>query len=274
MGGEAMGEAGHHASADEGPAGSQGQLHCSNSAFPFQPDTLGALNAISLHPRLLALVAQLLGTSQTPEQLRLTQCFVTAKYGPKLAGTSAAAPAALEWHGASDHQPMHRDVGTNSLLEPARDSIQWRPRPEEVQAIMYYADAAEAGAPTAFVPGLRYSDPGRDELYGKERWPRYRRGTLLLWQLGLWHRGMPVAAGAVRRKHHFSFRRADVEWVGGSSGMGQPSARSLYSLAATTVRQQRCGEGYGDDYDGDGIDGRRRLVNLEMGRFLGAFTPL
>ena len=277
--GEAMGEAGHHAGADEWPPGSEyeGQLQISNAAFPFQREAAGALNAISLHPRLLALVAQLLGCVETPEELRLTQCFVTAKYGgPTLTPGSAAG-----WHSANDHQPMHRDVGTNSLLEPARDRIQWH-RPEEVQGILYYADAAEAGAPTAFVPGLRYSDPARDELYVKERWPRYQRGTLLLWQLGLWHRGVPATAGSVRRKHHFSFRRAGIEWAGGSSAMGQPSARSLYSLAATTVRQQlRRGEGHAvhdrrdnDEDENDDGDERRRLVNLEMGRFLGAFTPL
>ena len=62
--------------------------------------------------------------------------------------------------------------------------------------------------------------------------------------------------------------------------MGQPSARSLYSLAATTVRQQLRGEGHAvqdrrDNDEDENDDGdERRLVNLEMGRFLGAFTPL
>ena len=43
---------------------------------------------------------------------------------------------------------MHRDVLTNSMLQPARDAHQWT-APEEVQAILYYADADEAGGPTA-----------------------------------------------------------------------------------------------------------------------------
>ena len=237
--GEAMGEAGYHhtgyrhtggSSSSTGGGGAQPK-----ASFPFEREgSMSALNEVSLHPRLLALLSQLLGTE--PEQLRLTQCFITAKFGEAV-GCNSADQQQQGWHASEDHQPMHRDVGTNSLLQPARDAIQWRPDPEEVQGILYLgADAAEAGAPTAFVPdSLRCSDPGVDDLYERERWPQYRRGTLLLWQLGMWHRGTPVAAGAVRRKQHLSFRRVECEWVGGSSGMGQASARTLHELSAATV---------------------------------------
>lgn len=133
----------------------------SNAAFPFDRQECGALNTLSLHPRILALIGQLLGVAE--DQLRLTQCFITAKFGGKLPPQPPAPPpspaassgssggsVAWDWRTAADHQPMHRDVLTNSMLEPARDSHQWA-APEDVQAILYYADVEDAGGPTACV---------------------------------------------------------------------------------------------------------------------------
>ena len=241
---EAMAEAGYHSS-------------YSNAAFPFAREECAALNQVSLHPRVLALVAQLLAVP--PERLRLTQCFITAKFGPSVEECRAQeAGEQWDWRTADDPQPMHRDTLTNSMLQPARDAHDWE-EPEDVQAILYYGPqgAAEAGGPTAFVPGLRHQDPDAEKLYDKERYPRYRRGTLLLWQLGIWHRGTPVNPGAVRRKHHLSFRRADATWIGGSAAMGEPSPAALESLAAAAI-------GSAD----------RRGVEQEIGRFLGALSPL
>ena len=110
-----------------------------------------------------------------------------------------------------------------------------------------------------FVPGLRHQDPDKESLYDQELYPRYRRGTLLLWQLGLWHRGTPVNPGAVRRKHHLSFRRADAEWIGGSAAMGEPSPEALYSRAATT--------------NSPGADSAR-TIQEQIARFLAALSPL
>ena len=247
---EVMDYAGYH---------SLGSCSCSttqysNAAFPFKCERSGALNAVSLHPRVLALVSQLL--SVPPDELRLTQCFITAKFGED----PAANKGEWDWRTAPDHQPMHRDTLTNSLLQPARDAHYWG-TPEDVQAIIYYGpqDASEAGGPTAFVPGsLTFQDPDTEKLYDIEKYPRYQAGTLLLWQLGVWHRGTPVNPGAVRRKHHLSFRRADATWIGGSSSMGEPSPAALASLAATTIT---------GPCDSRGIE-------LGLGRFWGLLSPL
>jgi len=92
---------------------------------------------------VLGLVAQLLAVP--PEKLRLTQCFITAKFGLSV----EQAGEEWDWGTADDHQPMHRDTLTNSMLQPARDAHDWE-QPEDVQAILYYGPqgAAEAGGPT------------------------------------------------------------------------------------------------------------------------------
>lgn len=246
--GEAMAEAGYHSAAGK---------QYSNASFPFHPRQHGALNAISLQPRLLALLSQLLSVG--PDELRLTQSFVTAKFGARPETVNKL--EGWDWRFADDHQPMHRDIMTNSLLQPARDARQWA-APEDVQAILYYDDSVCAGGPTAFVPGLRHSDPAEDRLYDRERYPRYSCGTLLLWQLGLWHRGTPVNPGAVRRKHHLSFRTADAEWIGGSAGMGQLSPCSLESRVRSSVSM-----GHHEE------EGGRRSVQEGIGHFLGQLSP-
>ena len=111
---------------------------------------------------------------------------------------------------------------------------QWA-EPNEVQGILYYDDW-KIGGPTAFVPGLTHTAQGDDvaAMYDIERVPRYQSGTVLLYQLGCWHRGTPVNHGCVRRKHHFSFRNVDSEWIGGAVSVGHPTAKSFSALERQT----------------------------------------
>jgi hypothetical protein len=120
---------------------------------------------------------------------------------------------------------------------------------------LYYDDHADVGGGTAFVPGLTHTDSDplhngwlpddstideaedpRPALYAAERQAQFRKGSLLLFQLGTWHRGTPVNPNKIRRVHHLCFRRADCTWVGGSEAFGQPTASSMASISGSNER--------------------------------------
>ena len=52
------------------------------------------------------------------------------------------------------------------------------------------------------------------DLHAAERRVRYRRGTILFYTLGTWHRGTPLPDGARRYTMHLSFRTAEATWIG------------------------------------------------------------
>ena len=59
-------------------------------------------------------------------------------------------------------QGMHLDFGNNTIMPPARNTLQWAPL-DEVQGIMYYDHYEDVGGPTAFVPGITHTtDPRYD----------------------------------------------------------------------------------------------------------------
>ena len=206
--------------------------HDAARAFPFDTP---ALNTVTLHPRILTAVAQLLDVAV--DELRLTQGALDGKWGVVLPPALAPpAPTSYSWGTAVGDQPMHCDYGNNTLLSPARSPSQWGP-PDDVQVILYYDDCNDAGGPTAFVPGLRHTSQlpvggiGVESLlYEVERYPKYKCGTALLYSLGCWHRGTPVLPSAVRRKHHPSFRTASAPYIGGSVDVGDPTAKTLFAL--------------------------------------------
>ena len=86
-------------------------------------------------------------------------------------------------------------------------------------------------------------DTGRPDLYARERAVRFTPGTVLMYALGTWHRGMPVWEGQARYHHHIGLRWADAEWV-----QYAPIAAQLRSNAdldldrylATLSPAQRC----------------------------------
>jgi hypothetical protein len=200
---------------------------------------------MGLHPNLLVCVGQLLGVGI--EELRLLQHTVTAKFGftreeEENVQDSGGKGKGFSSEGAGE-QPLHQDFGNNSLLIPARGAAteeeegpesegSWLPV-EELQAIVYYSEGAVG--PTAFLPGLRNTKPAFDGEQTVEMRARYNPGTILLYQLGTWHRGTRVETGACKLKHHLSFRTKEAEWVGGSNSVGQPSAKALVSRAATDL---------------------------------------
>ena len=63
-------------------------------------------------------------------------------------------------------------------------------------------------------------DDPAESLYDNELQVGYSKGSILLYQLGTWHRGTPVQLGGMRRSGHFCFRTAEADWVGGDVGVG------------------------------------------------------
>lgn len=254
------------------------------AAGPFDPDASGdfgsaggfvfpsecaAFNALTLHPRLLAAVAQLLAVSV--REVRLTQSDLWVKHG-RLRPTDDPLD--------NDDQRIHVDYPNHTLVHPpAWDA------PEAVEVIVY-ADAVEDCAgpthvvlrdgpddeayrhPIVATPGvgahewinargaaearLAAVDPEaaalRARLYAREVPVAYAPGDVLLYRHDVWHRGTPVRPGATRVAHNLTFRRADAEWVstlhaGWAWAMYRPS-RVMERLVATASVDQRCVLGF------------------------------
>lgn len=210
----------------------------SNGGFVF-PSTSDAFNAVTLHPRLLMAIAQLLAVPVC--ELRLTQSDLWAKYGHRR--DRSKTPGRLAYD--NQDQRIHVDYPNHMLAHPAP----WD-RPEAVEAILYLSDFPDCGGPTAVVPRRGSDDPcypwpivdtpgvgelqyindresaeaylhevrpGVDDfrkaLYEREHYAAYRKGTLLLYRHDTWHRGTPLVPGALRLAQNLTFRRADCEWI-------------------------------------------------------------
>lgn len=194
-----------------------------------------AFNTLTLHPRLLAALARLLGVEV--RELRLTQSDLWPKYGRDV--DQASAPS------DNREQRIHVDYPNHSLVHPPPWS-----RPEAVELIVYLSDAREVGGRTAIVPREGPEDPAyrwpivgspgigalpyindrdsaeravatidpelarwREQLYARERYVDYRRGDLLLYRHDTWHRGTPIIPGARRLVHNITYRLAHAEWI-------------------------------------------------------------
>jgi hypothetical protein len=229
-------------------------------AFPYHESP--ALSAVTLHPRILSAVAELLDTRS--DELRLTQSMVGGKYGGKeleeseYAQTFQRGPDGTTpgMGNARGDQGFHNDFGNNTITFPARNPRHWA-QPEEVQSILFYGDfdgedTNAAGGGTAFVPGLGHTLDGRlagglssfgakpnqggnppedNKLYDVERQAAYTKGSVFLYSLGTWHRGTPVEPHGIRRIQFNCYKKREAEWVGGDNGVGSPSAKAMSELA-------------------------------------------
>ncbi|NNL67312.1 MAG: hypothetical protein HKP30_13775 [Myxococcales bacterium] len=233
------------------------------------PSASDAVNAITLHPRLLAAVAQLLGVPVM--ELRLTQSDLWPKYGHPRSGAERD----------NADQRIHVDYPNHTLVHPPR----WD-RPEAVEIILYLSDVSETGGATAVVPRRGADDPAypwpitrtpgvgaleyhndresaeayleredpeaarfrRTHLYPREVRARFGFGSLLLYRHDTWHRGTPLRPGARRIAHNLTFRSAASEWIstlhaGWAWGMYRPGLPVERLLAAASV-EQRCVLGF------------------------------
>lgn len=205
--------------------GSGGRL-----VFPARSD---AFNTVTLHPRLLAAIAQLLDVAVA--DLRLTQSDLWPKYG------HADAPGALD----NDDQRIHVDYPNHTLVHPSP----WD-RPEAVELILYLDRVEDCDGATALVarngpddPAYRWpivDSPGigdldwfndrtaaeadfarqrpalaawRESLYAREQRVRFAPGNVLLYRHDLWHRGTPLRPGSVRLAQNITYRKASAEWI-------------------------------------------------------------
>jgi hypothetical protein len=219
---------------------------------------------MTIHPRAIAAVAQLMDTPQ--ENVRLSQSHVIARWGGLVEPDAAEGD---EKHSViQGDQDIHVDYGNNTLLVPPR-----LPRPEAVACLCYYSDVEESGGathfalsqpdeltsydsdaapfnPPNFVAGTSNGSAAQpsplrtaeytEHLYATERPVRYRRGACAIYRLDAWHRGTPAALGKVRYSHHHVWRRADAEWVNWQSLAPRMSAMPNRYLEELDVAQRAC----------------------------------
>ena len=240
-----------------GGFGSDGQL-----VFPSE---VAAVDEITLHPRLMAAVGQLLDCAV--RDLRLTQSDLWAKWG-----RSRPVDDAFDNH----DQRIHVDYPNHMLTHPP----EWD-RPEAVEMIVYMDHVESCDGATAVVlrdgdgdPAYQYpivdtpgvgpypwvNDRGRAEavvsqvdpavaqwraehLYAREQRVRFTPGTVLLYRLDTWHRGTPIRDGAMRVVQNITFRRAESEWIstlhpGWSWSAYRPSQRFERMIAQCSVDQR------------------------------------
>ncbi len=260
------------------------------------PSECDALNAVTLHPRLLRAVARLLGT--TPRELRLTQSDLWPKYGYARSGS----------HRDNADQRIHVDYPNHTLVHPPP----WH-APEAVEIILYLSDVEACGGATAVVPRRGDGDPAypwpivktpgvgrllyrndrasaeayleaedpaaaafrREHLYPRERRARFGFGSVLFYRHDTWHRGTPLRPGTRRFAQNLTFRRAGSEWIstlhsGWAWSMYRESQRMERLVAAATV-DQRCvlgfpppGHAYWTPETLDAVEARYGPLGMDM----------
>lgn len=234
------------------------------------PAHSAAVNEITLHPRLLDAVAQLLDVEVAT--LRLTQSDLWPKY--------ARAQPGAELYDNAD-QRIHVDYPNHTLTHPPR----WG-EPEAVEIILYLSDVERCGGATALVPRSGPHDPAyawpiahtpgvgvldwindrdaaesylqreapevakwrAEHLYPRQVRARFRVGSLLLYRHDTWHRGTPLEPGGMRLAQNLTFRKAASEWIstlhpGWAWGMYSRPKR-LERLIAKASVEQRCVLGF------------------------------
>ena len=272
-------------------------------AFPAESDSA---NALALHPRLLAAVAELLGIPV--REIRLTQADLWPKYG-----RSGPPGGARD----NDDQRIHVDYPNHTLTHPPR----WD-APEAVEAILYLSDAEECGGATAVVPREGVDDPAypwpivrtpgvgdlpwvndreraesmlrerapevaawrAEHLYPRERRVRYRVGSLLLYRHDTWHRGTPLEPGTLRLAMNLTFRKAASEWVSvlqpGWAWAMYRRSRTMERLVAEASVDQRCvlgfpppGHPYWSAETVEAIAARYGPLGMDVGPYARAIAP-
>jgi hypothetical protein len=242
--------------------GSRGSME-----FPTGHD---AVDGITLHPRILGAVSELL--DQPIRDIRLTQSDLWPKFGR----TTRAG-------GAYDNtdQRIHVDYPNHTLTHPPR----WE-NPEAVEIILYFDAVEDCGGATAVVPREGTNDPAyawpivstpgvgaiewindrtkaekhlgevdpnaqrfrAENLYPRERRARFAPGTALFYRHDTWHRGTPLKPDKRRLVHNLTFRKASSEWIsvlhsGWAWKMYQPGM-VLERLIAQASVDQRCVLGF------------------------------
>ena len=260
------------------------------------PSMVAGLNDVTLHPRLLAAVAQLLEVAVA--DLRLTQSDVWPKYG-----RSEKSGGKLD----NSDQRIHVDYPNHSLAHPT----EWS-RPEAVELIVYLADVEICGGATALVPRQGADDPAyrwpivdspgiaeldyvndrrageayfaehrphlaqwRRELYEREQQVFFKPGDVLLYRHDTWHRGTPMVPRALRLVHNITYRRAECEWIStlhtGWAWSAYRGNKFLERLIANASLDQRAvlgfpqpGASYWTAATIEAVDARHGIFGMDM----------
>ena len=155
-----------------------------------------ALNRVVAHPRILAIVRQILGV----DDIRLYKAELWAKYA-----------------GNTDYdQHHHRDFGNHTLVVPSLER-RWM----QVTTFTYLCDVDERNGATAAVPkqfsahiplGQRRTEPG--ELRDREVLACGKAGTTLVYSTEVFHRATSLAApDASRFTILADYKAADADWT-------------------------------------------------------------
>jgi hypothetical protein len=187
---------GFHQETDERHVRFRGDEFAGIDSFPLANVDL---NLLCVHPTLVALARELLGTPD----VRVYSAEAWAKYT-----------------GATDYdQPHHRDFLNHTLTVPSSD-----PAFRQVEFFVFLCDVPESLGPTHLVPMhdttalplLPNWRPATDnpELYAGEVSAAGPRGTVIAFSTATVHRGTQLReAGGARYTLHVNFRRADAEWA-------------------------------------------------------------
>lgn len=202
--------------------------------FPFEGD---ALNEVSTHPELIALVEKLLGT----KDVLLSQSAIWAKYA-----------------GAGDYeQGLHLDYQGNTLVVP-RDDGDYR----QVNMILYYTDVTPALGPTYVVSQEKTRDvalwpafkPRKKfpELYKMEEPISAKAGSLLIFSMRTLHRASAIVAKAgARFSHHMIWRSGRHGFQGFHLWAAKGEDPNMQKFIARATPRQREVLGFprvGDEY--------------------------
>jgi Phytanoyl-CoA dioxygenase (PhyH) len=170
--------------------------------FPFADQ---ALNLLALHPAIIALAEDLIGT----RDVRLYQAETFAKYT-----------------GVTQYdQPFHADY-TNHVMLPPRADGRWR----QIQLFLFLSDVTAVHGPTRAVSReLTAETPVADLVFPKARVSEARhaaweaaatsavgpKGSLLVYSADTVHRGTEMTApGGARFFFNLAYKAAGADWVG------------------------------------------------------------
>ncbi|MFP6607573.1 MAG: phytanoyl-CoA dioxygenase family protein [Myxococcota bacterium] len=166
-------------------------------SFPF-PGT--SLNAITLHPELRRLAAEMVGH----DDLYCEQSHLTFK---------------CKGHAADRDQEMHCDFGNHTLAYPPNDPAYW-----QTAYLVFYTDVDLEHAPTAVCSWQHYpekirwpahcSREDRPALYENEVKVTVPAGSLFTYSMRTFHRGTPFLEEGGRLGQFITYAPAAWKWLG------------------------------------------------------------
>ena len=195
------------------------------SGFVF-PYAGARLNAITVHPDLIAFAARMAGG----QEMYCEQSHLSFKH---------------KGHPADQDQGMHCDYGNHTLAYPPDDPAYW-----QTAYLLYYTDVTASHAPTTVCSRRHYpekilwpahcSRAARPALYDNEVKVIVPAGSLFIYSMRTFHRGTPFRAEGGRLAHFITYAPAAWKWlgiVGWSAQAIKPSFRTWIEGATPAERE-------------------------------------